>query len=111
VFRPEERRYGARIRVLGTSGTASEAAPLWGNLCGMRRRRLVLGLAVTVVVAGAVFFYALPSLAAYGAVWRKLSLLSAWWMIGLLGVTAVDILTYAPPWLMALPKLRHARRS
>jgi uncharacterized protein (TIRG00374 family) len=72
----------------------------------MSRRRLVVGLVVTVAVAGAVFFYALPRLAGYGSVWREVALLPAWWIVGLLGVTALDILTYAPAWLVALPKLR-----
>jgi len=61
---------------------------------------------VTAAVVGAVFFYALPRLAGYGAVWREVTLLPAWWIVGLLGVTALDVLTYAPPWLVALPKLR-----
>jgi uncharacterized protein (TIRG00374 family) len=72
----------------------------------MSRRRLVVGLVVTAAVAGAVFFYALPRLAGYGSVWREVALLPAWWIVGLLGITALDILTYAPPWLVALPKLR-----
>ena len=61
---------------------------------------------MTAAVVGAVFFYALPRLAGYGAVWREVTLLPAWWIVGLLGVTALDVLTYAPPWLVALPKLR-----
>lgn len=61
---------------------------------------------MTAAVAGAVFFYALPRLAAYGSVWREITLLPVWWIVGLLGVTALDILTYAPPWLVALPNLR-----
>ena len=72
----------------------------------MSRRRLVLGLLVTAAVAGTVFFYALPRLAGYGSVWREIRLLPTWWIAGLLGVTALDILTYAPPWLVALPGLR-----
>lgn len=79
---------------------------MWCNLCSMSTRRLVLGLVVTAAVAGAVFFYALPRLAGYGAVWREVTLLSAWWIVGLLGITALDILTYAPPWMVALPTLR-----
>jgi len=69
-------------------------------------RRLVPGIVVTAAVAGAVFAYALPRLAAYGSVWREMTHLSAWWIVGLFGITAVDILTYAPPWLVALPGLR-----
>jgi uncharacterized protein (TIRG00374 family) len=72
----------------------------------MNRRRLVVGLVVTAVIAGAAFFYVLPKVATYGSVWRELALLSGWWIVGLLGITALDILTYAPPWLVALPKLR-----
>ena len=72
----------------------------------MSARRLVPGIVVTAAVAGAVFAYALPRLAAYGSVWREMTHLSAWWIVGLFGITAVDILTYAPPWLVALPGLR-----
>jgi hypothetical protein len=77
-----------------------------GQLLRHERVPLVVGLVVTAAVAGGVFFYALPRLAGYGSVWREVMLLSAWWIVGLLGVTAVDILTYAPPWLVALLRLR-----
>ena len=85
---------------------ASEVALLCGNLCGVSRRRLVLGLVVTGAIAGVVFLYVLPRLAGYGSVWREVTLLSASWIVGLVGMTALDILTYAPPWLVVLPQLR-----
>jgi len=72
----------------------------------VNRRRLLFGGLVSAAVVGAVYAYALPQLAGYASVWRVVGELGGWWILALLAVTAVDLLTYALPWLVALPGLR-----
>jgi uncharacterized protein (TIRG00374 family) len=75
-----------------------------------RRRRVTwqkalgggLGLAVIVFT----FVFVLPKVANYRDVWAVVKELS-WTQIGLLlGATAINLATYAPPWQAALPGLR-----
>ena len=58
------------------------------------------------VLAVATFAYFLPTIADYRDVWGVVKDLSWQWVAALLGVTAVNILTFAPPWLVLLPGLR-----
>ena len=58
------------------------------------------------VLAIATFAYFLPTIADYRDVWGVVQDLSWQWVAALLGVTAVNILTFAPPWLVLLPGLR-----
>ena len=70
-----------------------------------RTRNLLLaalGLAVVVVT----FAVVLPRIADYGEVWEVVSGLDATWLLVLLGAVVLNVLTYAPPWMIALPGLR-----
>jgi len=62
----------------------------------------VLGLAVLVGVFG----FVLPRFADYGEVWRQLTAMSWWYLIALLVAEFLNIVTYAPNWMVALPGLR-----
>ena len=69
-----------------------------------RARNLVfgaLGLAVVVVT----FAVVLPKIANYGDVWEIVKNLDAKWLLLLAGVVVLNIVTYAPPWMLALPGL------
>jgi uncharacterized protein (TIRG00374 family) len=85
-----------------------EAADTTG---GARRRRrftgrhaLGTGLAILVVVA--TFAFVLPRIADYRDVWGVVKTLS-WTDVALLaGATGLNLLTFAPPWMAALPGLR-----
>jgi uncharacterized protein (TIRG00374 family) len=67
-------------------------------------KRLVLGgLSLAIIVA--TFVYFLPTIANYGAVWGVVKQLSWEWIAALLGATAINLVTYAPPWQVALPGL------
>ena len=69
-----------------------------------RARNLVfgaLGLAVVVVT----FAVVLPKIANYGDVWEIVKSLEAKWLLLLAGVVVLNIVTYAPPWMLALPGL------
>lgn len=58
-----------------------------------------------VAVVALVFAFALPSLARYGAVWKELRSLTAFWLAVLLGAVLVNSVTSALPWRVLLPRL------
>ncbi len=70
-----------------------------------RRQQVVLGvigLAVVVVT----FAVVLPRIASYSDVWDVVKQLDTAWLLALAGVVVLNIVTYAPPWMIALPGLR-----
>ena len=68
-------------------------------------KRMLLGLAGAVLIV-ATFAYLLPTIADYRDVWRVVKGMSWEWIAALVAATAVNILTFAPPWLVLLPGLR-----
>ena len=68
-----------------------------------KRVLLALGGAVLVV---ATFAYLLPTIADYRDVWRVVRDTSWEWSVALLAATALNVLTFAPPWLSLVPGLR-----
>jgi len=73
----------------------------------MKRRRAhlltgAIGLAVVVLT----FAVVLPKIANYGDVWQTLERLERPWLFALAGAVLVNVVTYAPPWMIALPGLR-----
>jgi len=69
-----------------------------------RRRRLLLGaIGVTSVVL--TFAFVLPRIADYRDVWQQLEQMSWADLAALLGATVLNVLTFAPPWMAALPAL------
>jgi uncharacterized membrane protein YbhN (UPF0104 family) len=70
-----------------------------------RRKRLLLG-ALGLAVAVGTFAFVLPQIAAYQDVWQVVKGLSWGWIVALLGATALNVATFAPPWMAALPGLR-----
>ena len=75
-----------------------------GRRFGRTGRRL-LGGTVAMVVVVAVFVFVLPRIATYRDVWDVIRELG--WEEGLLlaGVTILNLATFAPPWMAALPGL------
>lgn len=71
---------------------------------GKNEKRLLGGTA-TVLVVGAVFVFVLPRIADYRDVWEVIKGLS--WQDGLLlaGATVLNLATFPPPWMVALPGL------
>jgi uncharacterized protein (TIRG00374 family) len=76
---------------------------------GRRRRfttRHILGVGAAIAVVVATFAFILPKIADYRDVWDVVSTLS-WKEVALLaGATALNLVTFAPPWMAALPGLR-----
>ena len=69
-----------------------------------RRRGLLVAAGIAVIVA--TFAWFLPKVADYRDVWGLVKDLSWAWVVALLAVTAVNVVTFAPPWQVALPGLR-----
>jgi putative heme transporter len=74
-------------------------------VAGRTWKRAGIG-AVGLVFVVATFAFFLPKIADYRDVWSVVRDLSWPWILGLLAVTALNILTFAPPWIAALPGLR-----
>jgi uncharacterized protein (TIRG00374 family) len=69
------------------------------------RGRVLMGAAGLAVV-GATFLWFLPKVADYEDVWAVVKTLSWEWFAALAGAAALNVLTFAPPWQVALPRLR-----
>jgi uncharacterized membrane protein YbhN (UPF0104 family) len=63
-------------------------------------------VAFAVVLAGVAFGVVLPRIASYGAVWTVVSSLTSPWLGGLAAAILVNVVTFAPPWMIGLPGLR-----
>jgi uncharacterized protein (TIRG00374 family) len=73
-----------------------------------RRRWLKRGLAggLAVAVIGATYVFVLRQFANYGEVWAQVRMLSWEWIGILLATVMLNVITFAPPWMAALPGLR-----
>src|SRR5438034_6363630 len=69
-------------------------------------RRRLLGGGFAVAVVAAVFVFVLPRIADYRDVWGVLEELSWGDGVVLAAATALNVATFAPPWMAALPGLR-----
>lgn len=73
-----------------------------------RRRRTLqrIGLgALSLGIVVATFAYLLPTIADYRDVWAAVQQLSWGWIAVLVAATALNLATFAPPWMVALPGL------
>jgi len=70
-----------------------------------RRRQMALG-ALGLVVVVVTFAVVLPRIADYGDVWQLVKGLDRTWLLALAGAVVLNIFTFAPPWMIALPGLR-----
>jgi uncharacterized protein (TIRG00374 family) len=79
---------------------------------GRPRRRLLRKIILATVSGGiivATFAYFLPTIANYGAVWGIVKTLT-WEQVGaLIGATVLNLVTFAPPWMITLPGLSFLR--
>lgn len=70
-----------------------------------RRRQIILGTLGLVVVV-LTFAVVLPRIASYTDVWDVVKGLDTTWLLALGAAVVVNVVTYAPPWMIALPGLR-----
>jgi putative heme transporter len=71
------------------------------------RKRQIIGAAIAVAVVVGVFVFLLPKIADYRDVWDVVKTLSWWKILLLVGATALNLATFPPPWMVALPGLRY----
>jgi putative heme transporter len=74
-----------------------------------RMKRRVIGIVVAVVVIGGVFLFVLPKIADYRAVLDTIVDLTWEQILVLAGATALNIVTFAPPFMATLPGLGFLR--
>jgi len=67
----------------------------------------VVGIGIAVVAA--TFVFVLPRIANYGEVWAVVKQLSWLQIAALVAATLVNLVTFAPPWMVALPGLGFRR--
>ena len=65
--------------------------------------------AVGLVVVGLTFAFVLPRIAGYRDVWHVVRTLSWLSILALVGATILNIVTFAPPWMICLPGLGFRR--
>ena len=68
----------------------------------VRSRPLIAGM-VAVVLLAAVVLFVLPRVVDYGQVWDALTVISWPWMVILIAAAALNVVTFAPPLMAALP--------
>jgi len=69
------------------------------------RKRIVLGVVAGAIIVGT-FAFALPKIANYGEVWDVVTTLTWQWALVLIAATVLNLSTFPPPWMAALPGLR-----
>lgn len=75
----------------------------------LKRHKNDLGTLFGLVIVAITFGVVLPRIANYREVWEVLTTISGAAILALAGATALNIVTFAPPWMVALPGLRFAR--
>src|SRR4051812_20067754 len=73
----------------------------------LRRFRRYIPIVIGVLAVGLIFAFVLPSIADYGSVLDTIKELGWGDMVLLVVLTALNIATYAPPLMAALPGLRY----
>jgi len=74
---------------------------------GDRRRRVkMVQLGVGIVVMVVTFAVFVPTIADYGSVWDAVRSMETWQVGLLVAVAALNVLTFAPDWMVLLPGLR-----
>jgi putative heme transporter len=95
------------VRRLGGLPVADEKLTRTSRRRRLLQRGAMIGLGVAIVVA--TFAYVLPTIANYADVWDIVNDLTWPWVAALLAATAVNLVTFAPPWMVALPGLSFLR--
>ena len=98
----------AGVRELGYVPVAEqELKPPRRDRRRLIKRGVMISLSVGVIVATFAFF--LPSIANYADVWQVVKGLSWTWVVALVVATCINLATFAPPWMIALPGLGFIR--
>lgn len=76
---------------------------------GVARVKANAGRVIAILLVVGVFAFVLPRVADYGQVWDTMTGLSARGIAGLLAAAVVNLATFGPPWMAALPGLSFVR--
>ena len=63
------------------------------------------GVVLSVGIIAVCFAFVLPSVARYGQVWSRIERLSPPWIVVLVLATVANIVTFAYPWMVVIPRL------
>jgi uncharacterized membrane protein YbhN (UPF0104 family) len=85
-------------RAAGTDDSPAEGRP-------RSRRRQLVTAAIALAVIGLTFAVVLPRIADYRSVWHVVTSLSWLSILALVGATILNVVTFAPPWMICLPGL------
>lgn len=94
------------------AGASLGQAPRYGRDMVNRvavRVRANAGRVIAIALVVGVFAFVLPRVADYGQVWDVVSGLSARGIAGLVAAAVVNLATFGPPWMAALPGLSFVR--
>ena len=69
------------------------------------RARPLIGGLFAIAVIGVVFFIVLPSIAPWSDVWAATKNLTWPWLVALAIAAALNVVTFAPPWMAVMPGL------
>jgi putative heme transporter len=72
-------------------------------------RWLMIGVSVATI--GLTFAFVLPHIADYRQVWELVKSLSWPWIVGLVVAAVINVATFGPPWMAALPGLSYFHSS
>lgn len=89
----------------GTTRGHQSVGRRFARILRHRRARRVIGVLASVAIIGVCFAFVLPSVARYGRVWERLEHLSPTWIGLLVLATVVNIVTFAYPWMVVIPRL------
>ncbi len=70
-----------------------------------RHARRIGGVLLSGAIVGVVFAFVLPTVARYGTVWHELQRLSLVWVAVLAVATVLNVVTFAFPWMVVIPRL------
>jgi putative heme transporter len=73
------------------------------------RKKQWITIGVAIAVIGLTFAFILPKIADYRDVWDVIKTLSWQSVLALVGATVLNIVTFAPPWMVCIPKLGFVR--
>jgi putative heme transporter len=73
------------------------------------RRKQIVTVGIAIVVIGLTFAFVLPKIADYRSVWNVITTLSWLSILALIGATILNIVTFAPPWMVCLPRIGFVR--
>ena len=68
-------------------------------------------IGVSVATIGLTFAFVLPHIADYQDVWHVVTGLSWPWIVGLVAAAVINVATFGPPWMAALPGLSYLHSS